>query len=1180
MRKMSVVFRLRVVINFVLISFCLSLIIVFSGLRTETTSHAQEEIVPTTVRFLENFDSVSAPALPAGWTTSRTGINQFFVTTTVSADTPPNALYTGNPATAGSSEITSPNISLGNTRARLTFRHSYVTEFRRGYDGGVLEISVNGGAFQDILAAGATFAGGGYIQTLNPDATGNPLLGRQVWTGDSVGYATTIVDLPLSLANQSVRFRWLYGTNNSFEGIGWRIDRVMVEDLIPSITRYQENFDSVTAPALPPGWTTEQTDPVRSFRIQTENWYTQPNSIFAPAPAAAGTAAIISPTIKVGSNSPKLIFQHYYLTNQTGEGGVLEISIDGGPFQDILAAGGSFAYGEYNDKITAQTNPLVNRKAWTGATLGFIITEVNLPPTAYRQNVRFKWLFATDAVILSIGWWIDSVRVTESLAGENLNAIAIPASGVAQPYPAEIQVANQVGLITHVQVNLMNFNHASPDDVDLMLVAPSGRKVVLMSDVGGSNAVSNLSLSFEDEANGSLPDEAQLVSGNYRPANFEPVDNFPAPAPVGPPTGNTLGVLNGTDANGAWQLFLVDDSGNNAGNISGGWSLDVQTSLSAIAIPESGTAQPYPAEFTVSGLPGAVSKVTVNLTNFSHTAPDDVDLMLVAPNGRRVVVMSDVGGGTEVGSLNLTIDDDAPLSLPDTEALVSGVFKPTNFEPGDSFPSPAPQGEPNGATLNAFFGSGPNGVWKLYVVDDTGGNFGTLAGSFSVTIQSSLGVCQFSLSNTVQAFPLAGGVGNFGIIIPTTCPWEVSAQSDFLTINSSATGEGNATVNFSVAPNTDGARSGRISIASGSLTRTFTVQQGSGCPLSTAQSSVNFGASGGAGNVHVTAGASCGWIGQSNSQWIQITSAQQIGDGNLTFTVQPNTTLAARTGTITVGPHQLVINQARVSAKRFDFDGDARADLSVFRTANATWYVWASQTNSLLALQFGLATDKLVPADYDGDGKTDIAVFRDGNWYLLQSSDNAFRAVQFGLAGDLPVPADYTGDGRDEIAVYRAGAWHIFNLANNQFQFVQFGISSDKPVPADFDGDGRTDVAIYRDGTWYWMRSSDNSLRAVQFGTASDKPVVGHYDGDGHADQAVYRGGVWYVLGSMQGFYAVQFGINNDVPVAADYDGDGKTDVAVFREGVWYVLQSSNNQLLSGQWGEANDRPVPAAFVP
>ncbi len=52
--------------------------------------------------------------------------------------------------------------------------------------------------------------------------------------------------------------------------------------------------------------------------------------------------------------------------------------------------------------------------------------------------------------------------------------------------------------------------------------------------------------------------------------------------------------------------------------------------------------------------------------------------------------------------------------------------------------------------------------------------------------------------------------------------------------------------------------------------------------------------------------------------------------------------------------------------------------------------------------EWGLATDKIVPADYDGNGKTDMTVYRNGNWYLQQSTAG-FRAVQWGMPGNVPI---------------------------------------------------------------------------------------------------------------------------------------------------------------------------------
>ncbi len=196
----------------------------------------------------------------------------------------------------------------------------------------------------------------------------------------------------------------------------------------------------------------------------------------------------------------------------------------------------------------------------------------------------------------------------------------------------------------------------------------------------------------------------------------------------------------------------------------------------------------------------------------------------------------------------------------------------------------------------------------------------------------------------------------------------------------------------------------------------------------------------------------------------------------------------------------------------FDFDADGEADVSVFRPSNGYWYIQQS-TAGFNSSPFGLATDKLAPADYDGDGKTAIAVFRDGNWYLQRSQDG-FLGVALGISGDIPVPGDFTGDEKAELAVFRpsTGQWHILDLTNNQSNIVSFGFSTDKPVPADYDGDGLTDIAVYRPSTGYWyLQQSTLGFGSVQFGNPTDKLVPADYDGDGKDDVAVFRDGTWYL---------------------------------------------------------------------
>src|SRR5215510_16385372 len=74
-----------------------------------------------------------------------------------------------------------------------------------------------------------------------------------------------------------------------------------------------------------------------------------------------------------------------------------------------------------------------------------------------------------------------------------------------------------------------------------------------------------------------------------------------------------------------------------------------------ITVPDSGPGAPYPANIVVSGMAGTVSKVTVKLEFIYHNRPDDLDVLLVAPNGANAILMSDVGGDHPVSILLLTL---------------------------------------------------------------------------------------------------------------------------------------------------------------------------------------------------------------------------------------------------------------------------------------------------------------------------------------------------------------------------------------------------------------------------------------------------------------------------------------------------------------------------------------------
>jgi hypothetical protein len=182
-------------------------------------------VASTITALTENFDGVVAPALPAGWTTSATGIGVPWVTSTVTPFSAPNAAFAPDPNNIGDSQLITPSFAIPVGGGQLTFRNNFNTE--PNFDGVVLEISINGGAYADIITAGGSFTAGGYNSTIST-AFGSPIGGRQAWSGNSGGYIVSTVNLPAAANGQNVQLKWRMATDNSVAATGVRIDNVLV----------------------------------------------------------------------------------------------------------------------------------------------------------------------------------------------------------------------------------------------------------------------------------------------------------------------------------------------------------------------------------------------------------------------------------------------------------------------------------------------------------------------------------------------------------------------------------------------------------------------------------------------------------------------------------------------------------------------------------------------------------------------------------------------------------------------------------------------------------------------------------------------------------------------------------------------------------------------------------------
>lgn len=201
---------------------------------------------------------------------------------------------------------------------------------------------------------------------------------------------------------------------------------------------FQQNFDSVTAPNLPTGWTTTSSPNHQLWRTSSTRNQSAPNSLFSPAPHQQGVNEVTSPQFAVASPQAEIRFRNWYelettfLRNRLYDGSVLEVKLDDGEWQDILAAGGSFVSGGYDGVIDACCqNPLAGRLGWSGRSgvnqvPEFITTRAKLPASAAGRNVRLRWRIGTDIGSFREGQYIDDLAVTDGYYCECKNSRSAP----------------------------------------------------------------------------------------------------------------------------------------------------------------------------------------------------------------------------------------------------------------------------------------------------------------------------------------------------------------------------------------------------------------------------------------------------------------------------------------------------------------------------------------------------------------------------------------------------------------------------------------------------------------------------------------------------------------------------------------------------------------------------------
>lgn len=408
--------------NFFPVLLCLTVIMIGSGLRK------------VSAQCTETFDGVTAPALPSGWsavTLADCAGSNPWISTTTTPNSGPNAVYVTAPGCVSDEVLVSRSYLITSASAELTFRRRH--ELETNWDGMVLEISITGGSFIDIISAGGSFVTGGYNNTLISSL--NPIGGRPAWSGStSSAYVTTTVNLPAAANGKIVVLRWRRGTDGSGATTGAFIDNVTMTNC--SASACAENFDGVTIPSLPFGWaagTSLDCASSNPWETVSSTFDSSPNAAFVNGSDCISDEYFYSKQFSIISTTAQITFRRNHNFELTFDGLVVEISIGGAPFTDVLLAGCTFGTGGYTNLISnCCGNPLSARNAWSGNSAGWVTTTINLPATANGKNIVLRWRRGSDSSVPSIGAYIDGLSITGSLCspacGTNVSLTPVAAS--------------------------------------------------------------------------------------------------------------------------------------------------------------------------------------------------------------------------------------------------------------------------------------------------------------------------------------------------------------------------------------------------------------------------------------------------------------------------------------------------------------------------------------------------------------------------------------------------------------------------------------------------------------------------------------------------------------------------------------------------------------------------------
>ncbi|MDA7887941.1 matrixin family metalloprotease [Akkermansiaceae bacterium] len=249
----------------------------------------------------------------------------------------------------------------------------------------------------------------------------------------------------------------------SFE-LNYQLGEVIGEVLM------DEDFDASTT--IPTAWSPSSTGGGFDWVVlPSVNVSSSPNAMFCQGVGEVGQSLLMSPEVTLGGEGGRLIFQHWYDTESTWDGCVLEASRNGGSWFDLLDSGAVVVSGGYNNAIrSSSTSGLARRDAWTGSSGGFLTTEIEFPSSWAGDEVKFRWIIACDRSQASAGWYLDDVQILTSTAlcedHEPELALTAGSTEVEEGDRLEVTVSSILPLVLSEAVSFSVSGDATLSDLD------------------------------------------------------------------------------------------------------------------------------------------------------------------------------------------------------------------------------------------------------------------------------------------------------------------------------------------------------------------------------------------------------------------------------------------------------------------------------------------------------------------------------------------------------------------------------------------------------------------------------------------------------------------------------------------------------------------------------------------